>query len=97
MIKREEQKEVRDALMEVLGLAYESKPDPVKIINAASRACLAERERCAKAAEAEEELPGEMPDENWVMSQKVRLEDHLRTTVRTAKSNIAYRIRNPKD
>jgi hypothetical protein len=90
-------KAIQDAYMEVIGLSYESKPDAMKIINAATRLALAERERCARAAEAEEELPGEMPDENWVMSQKVRLEDHLRTTVRTAKKNIASRIRNPKD
>lgn len=52
-----------------------------------------ERERCAKIAESEEELNGPMPDENWVMAQRVRLEDHLRATVRVTKENIARRIR----
>lgn len=52
-----------------------------------------ERERCAKVAESEPNLEGPMPDENWVMSQRVRLEDHLRVTVDLTKRNIAKRIR----
>lgn len=78
-------------------------PHPLKLLTDASGRCMhcqeiemavkRERERCAKVAENEEELNGPMPDENWVMSQRVRLEDHLRATVRVTKENIARKIR----
>lgn len=78
-------------------------PHPLKLLTDASGRCMhcyeieravaLERERCAKMAESEEELAGPMPDENWVMSQRVRLEDHLRALVRLTKTNIARRIR----
>ncbi len=51
------------------------------------------REWAAQVAESEPELEGPMPDENWALAQRVRLEDQLRATVRTAKKNIARRIR----
>ena len=51
-----------------------------------------ERARCLKAVADEEELPGPMPDENWIMSQRVNLETHLRSTVQCVKRNIKTRI-----
>lgn len=51
-----------------------------------------ERRRCLKAVADEEEFPGPMPDENWIMSQRVNLENHLRVTVQCVKKNIKDRI-----
>lgn len=97
---------IKDLCLEVIGLCYESKPDPMKILSSAislanANAALA-REWAAGIADAEPELEGEMPDENWLLAQKVRMEDHLRATVRTTKQNIARKIREgnvsePKD
>lgn len=54
-----------------------------------------EKARCLKAVADEEELSGPMPDENWIMSQKVNLENHLRATVQCVKRNIKTRIEQP--
>lgn len=51
-----------------------------------------EKARCLKAVADEEELPGPMPDENWIMSQRVNLETHLRSTVQCVKRSIKMRI-----
>ena len=51
-----------------------------------------ERARCLKAVADEEEFNGPMPDENWIMSQRVNLENHLRATVQCVKRNIKARI-----
>lgn len=83
---------LKRTLEEVINLAYAEKPDAIKIINAVSRAVLEERDRCVQVVEVERELEGPMPDENWVMAQRVNLEEHLRATVRTVKKNVIARI-----
>lgn len=97
MISESMKAKIKGHCLEIIGLCYESKPDPLKILNSAialanTNAALA-REWAAGIAEAESELEGEMPDENWLLAQKIRLEDHLRVTVRTTKENIARKIR----
>jgi len=52
-----------------------------------------ERERAAKIAEAEPELEGPMPDEVWALSQRITLEQNLRSAVQVTKRNIAAKIR----
>jgi hypothetical protein len=54
-----------------------------------NKAIAAERERCAQTAEAEPELPGDMPAELHI----VPIEDALRATVRATKKSIAAAIR----
>lgn len=77
----------------VLGLLVRERKNAAQTLSDTHEILDLVRERCAQIAEAEPELPGPMPDENWVMSQKVRLEDHLRAVVRCTKKSIAERIR----
>lgn len=51
-----------------------------------------ERARCLLIVASEPELPGEMPDEVWALSQKVNLETSLRIAVSGTKANIMRRI-----
>ena len=51
----------------------------------------AERERCARIAEAEPELPGPIP--NMEVFRVLPLEEVLRATVRATKRSIARAIR----
>lgn len=53
---------------------------------------LGERERCRDVVISEPELPGEMPDEAWALSQKINLERSLRIAVVGTKENIRRRI-----
>lgn len=85
-------KQVIEILTEIINM---DRKDTVKVIHALTRLVMAERERCANEVSAEAELEGTMPDENWVMSKKVNLENHLRATVKVAKRNILERIMNP--
>lgn len=66
----------------------EDHPDTV-IANAATAI---ERERCAKIAEADPELPGDMPDE----LRLIPLEDAMRAAVRATKKSIAAAIRKAR-
>lgn len=51
-----------------------------------------ERERCAKLAESEPEMPGDMPNE----LRPIPLEDVLRAVCRATKKSIAEAIRSSK-
>jgi hypothetical protein len=83
-----------DELADDIVLNYPEANRARKSISEAIRIAIAEeRDRCVEIAESEPNLEGPMPDENWVMSQRVRLEDHLRATVDATKRNIAKRIR----
>lgn len=57
---------------------------------------LAERERCIKAVEAEEECPGNMPDDMWnvLKNDKGAVEFLIKETVRQTKTSIINRIKN---
>lgn len=89
--------QIKDLCMEIIGLSYESRPDPMKILNRAMALANANgdlaREWAAQIAESEPELDGPMPQENVDAVNKVGIEEALRATVRLAKRNIARRIR----
>lgn len=59
-----------------------------------AEAVSAERERCAKIAETETELPGRIPDEVLNHFEEMGHEEAHRLTVRITKESIARRIRN---
>lgn len=92
---------IKDLCMEIIGLSYESKPDPVKILNRAMALANANgdlaREWAAQIAESEPELEGPMPPENIEAVNRVGMEEALRATVRLAKRNIARRIRTGEE
>lgn len=88
---------IKNLCMEIIGLSYESRPDPMKILNRAMALANANgdlaREWAAQVAESEPELEGPMPKENVEAVNRVGMEEALRATVRLAKRNIARRIR----
>ncbi len=92
---------IKDLCMEIIGLSYEAKPDPVKILNRAMTLANANgelaREWAAQVAESEPELPGPMPQENTDAVNQVGLEKAFRVTVQLVKKNIARRIRTGDD
>lgn len=97
-MKTEELKtQIKDLCMEIIGLSYESRPDPMKILNRSIALANANgdlaREWAAKIAESEPELEGPMPQENIDAVNRVGMEEAFRATVRLAKKNIARRIR----
>lgn len=57
---------------------------------AIEKAVAAERERCAKIAESEPEMPGKMPTE----LHNIQLEGTLRAVCRATKKSIAAAIRS---